>query len=225
MIENLGFIVAAYVLVWGGIALYLISLRQRRGSGADRCVSFGLTRARVETEDHPGAVRRAEGIQIRADDQQIGDVRINGVRTVESDDGLRAGNFIARVEVAGAGYLNVFFDRFLFLKENSVAPPLPKLIDPTSKGPKVCVEHTSVNPNKAAHIGHVRNSVLGDTFQRYGYLHRRGYLLYGPQGSGKSSVVHQVVHRIMRVISPVGSNVRRLMTSRARYDGAGAVVG
>ena len=31
---------------------------------------------------------------------------------------------------------------------------------------KVCVEHTSVNPNKAAHIGHVRNSVLGDTFHR-----------------------------------------------------------
>jgi SpoVK/Ycf46/Vps4 family AAA+-type ATPase len=38
---------------------------------------------------------------------------------------------------------------------------------------------------------------LGQTFQRYGYLHRRGYLLYGPQGSGKSSVVHQVVHRII----------------------------
>jgi hypothetical protein len=32
MMENLGFIVAAYVLVWGGIALYLISLRRRRGS-------------------------------------------------------------------------------------------------------------------------------------------------------------------------------------------------
>ena len=32
MIENLGFIVAAYVLVWGGIALYVISLRRRRGS-------------------------------------------------------------------------------------------------------------------------------------------------------------------------------------------------
>ena len=30
MIENLGFIVAAYVVVWGGIALYLISLRRRR---------------------------------------------------------------------------------------------------------------------------------------------------------------------------------------------------
>lgn len=39
---------------------------------------------------------------------------------------------------------------------------------------------------------------LGDTFKKYGYLHRRGYLLYGPQGSGKSSVVHQVVHRIVK---------------------------
>jgi AAA+ superfamily predicted ATPase len=39
---------------------------------------------------------------------------------------------------------------------------------------------------------------LGEKFQRYGYLHRRGYLLYGPQGSGKSSVVHQVVHRIIK---------------------------
>jgi hypothetical protein len=38
---------------------------------------------------------------------------------------------------------------------------------------------------------------LGEKFKRYGYLHRRGYLLYGPQGSGKSSVVHQVVHRII----------------------------
>lgn len=39
---------------------------------------------------------------------------------------------------------------------------------------------------------------LGDTFARYGFLHRRGYLLYGPQGAGKSSVVHQVVHRIIK---------------------------
>ncbi|MBI2804011.1 MAG: ATP-binding protein [Planctomycetes bacterium] len=39
---------------------------------------------------------------------------------------------------------------------------------------------------------------LGENFQKHGYLHRRGYLLYGPQGSGKSSVVHQVVHRIVK---------------------------
>lgn len=37
----------------------------------------------------------------------------------------------------------------------------------------------------------------GDLFKRRGFLHRRGYLLYGPQGSGKSSVVHQVIRRII----------------------------
>lgn len=75
--------------------------------------------------------------------------------------------FVDRAEVAGAGYLNVFFDRVKFLSENLEASPLPSLraADDLS-APKVCVEHTSVNPNKAAHIGHVRNSVLGDTFQR-----------------------------------------------------------
>lgn len=72
--------------------------------------------------------------------------------------------FVDRVEVAGAGYLNVFFDRARFLADNLNASPLPS--SGSTTGPKMCVEHTSVNPNKAAHIGHVRNSVLGDTFQR-----------------------------------------------------------
>ena len=71
---------------------------------------------------------------------------------------------VGRVEVAGPGYLNVFYDRALFLRENAATDPLPHR--PSASGTKVCVEHTSVNPNKAAHVGHVRNSVLGDTFQR-----------------------------------------------------------
>ena len=71
---------------------------------------------------------------------------------------------VMKVEVAGAGYLNVFFNRAQFLAENAAAKPLPKA--EAKAEVKVCVEHTSVNPNKAAHIGHVRNSVLGDTFQR-----------------------------------------------------------
>jgi arginyl-tRNA synthetase len=72
-------------------------------------------------------------------------------------------DFVGKVEVAGAGYLNVFYNRVKFLAENAQKYFL-KTSDETS--PKVCVEHTSVNPNKAAHIGHVRNSVLGDTFVR-----------------------------------------------------------
>ncbi len=73
---------------------------------------------------------------------------------------------VSRVEVAGAGYLNVFFDRakLLSLFAVEVAPEPSDAVIPDR--PKKMVEHTSINPNKAAHIGHVRNAVLGDTFVR-----------------------------------------------------------
>jgi arginyl-tRNA synthetase len=70
---------------------------------------------------------------------------------------------VARVEVAGAGYLNVFFDRAKLIAELA-APATPDNV--LSDTRKLMVEHTSINPNKAAHIGHVRNAVLGDTFVR-----------------------------------------------------------
>src|SRR5436190_210893 len=69
---------------------------------------------------------------------------------------------VKRVEVAGAGYLNVFFDRASLLRE---LIPEQAVAEPAAYS-KLMVEHTSVNPNKAAHIGHVRNSVIGDTFVR-----------------------------------------------------------
>lgn len=72
-------------------------------------------------------------------------------------------DLVDRVEIAGPGYLNIFYDRARFLTENLLSDPIPRRTDDAAK---VCVEHTSVNPNKAAHIGHVRNSVIGDTFQR-----------------------------------------------------------
>lgn len=82
-------------------------------------------------------------------------------------EALEKSESVASVEVAGAGYLNVFFDRAKFLKEFADAEALPKLkLSDDAARPKRMVEHTSVNPNKAAHIGHVRNSVLGDTFVR-----------------------------------------------------------
>ena len=72
---------------------------------------------------------------------------------------------IARVEVAGGGYLNAFFDRALFFHA-TIGEGGAKGAKPGATAPKVIVEHTSVNPNKAAHIGHLRNAVLGDTFAR-----------------------------------------------------------
>lgn len=76
--------------------------------------------------------------------------------------GLRGVAGVAAVEVAGAGYLNVRFDR------GAYADGLLRGFRPDAGGPggKVIVEHTNINPNKAAHIGHLRNAVLGDTFVR-----------------------------------------------------------
>jgi arginyl-tRNA synthetase len=73
---------------------------------------------------------------------------------------------IARVEVAGAGYLNAFFDRAWFWTESRKETSGPSHTLRASERKKVIVEHTSINPNKAAHIGHLRNAVLGDTMVR-----------------------------------------------------------
>jgi arginyl-tRNA synthetase len=76
--------------------------------------------------------------------------------------GLESIQGVSALEVAGNGYINVRLDRGAYAAallhggaEDSV--PVPG---------KIIVEHTNINPNKAAHIGHLRNAVLGDTFVR-----------------------------------------------------------
>jgi arginyl-tRNA synthetase len=71
---------------------------------------------------------------------------------------------VSRVEAAPNGYLNVFLDRpaFLLQRLGVLERPAPVAADTG----KTIVEHTAINPNKAAHIGHVRNSALGDTLVR-----------------------------------------------------------
>ncbi|HEY6347968.1 MAG TPA: arginine--tRNA ligase [Candidatus Angelobacter sp.] len=71
----------------------------------------------------------------------------------------------AKFEVAGAGYINARLDRQsaarILLRESA-----DRLPSQAAGSRKILVEHTSINPNKAAHIGHLRNAVLGDTFVR-----------------------------------------------------------
>ena len=71
---------------------------------------------------------------------------------------------IARLEVAGGGYLNAFFDRAAFW--SATLGEFRRDIPAKPGAGKIIVEHTNINPNKAAHIGHLRNAVLGDTFVR-----------------------------------------------------------
>ncbi|MCA1640699.1 MAG: arginine--tRNA ligase [Acidobacteria bacterium] len=79
---------------------------------------------------------------------------------------------VARVGVAGAGYINVFYDRAAVLAslarraEGDGASRTDGARASDAATGKVIVEHTNINPNKAAHIGHLRNAVLGDTFVR-----------------------------------------------------------
>jgi arginyl-tRNA synthetase len=80
---------------------------------------------------------------------------------------------VTRVEAAPNGYLNVFLDRPALLREwlagSTTLQGRPGEPEATLKGRapgKVIVEHTAINPNKAAHIGHLRNSALGDTLVR-----------------------------------------------------------
>ncbi len=69
---------------------------------------------------------------------------------------------VSAMEVAGNGYINVRLDRGAYaaalLHSDTAIVAVPD--------EKIIVEHTNINPNKAAHIGHLRNAALGDTFVR-----------------------------------------------------------
>ena len=77
--------------------------------------------------------------------------------------GISAVSGVKSFEIAGNGYINVRLDRGKYaeqlLRQGGEAPAPPQR-------EKIVVEHTNINPNKAAHIGHLRNAILGDTFVR-----------------------------------------------------------
>src|SRR5262245_29096423 len=67
----------------------------------------------------------------------------------------------SRIEAAPNGYVNFFLDRPAWLRRWLTGDATP-----AASGGKAIVEHTAINPNKAAHIGHLRNAALGDAFGR-----------------------------------------------------------
>jgi arginyl-tRNA synthetase len=74
---------------------------------------------------------------------------------------------VRKIELAGAGYINFFLDRAVVFRDafDQLVTHRTLGIPATDNG-KVVVEHTNINPNKAAHIGHLRNAAIGDTFVR-----------------------------------------------------------
>jgi arginyl-tRNA synthetase len=69
---------------------------------------------------------------------------------------------VGALEVAGNGYINLRLDRSRYASGLLAGESQPT----AGAAGKIIVEHTNINPNKAAHIGHLRNAVLGDTIVR-----------------------------------------------------------
>src|SRR3954465_10996510 len=91
--------------------------------------------------------------QLRKAPRKIAEEIVTGIGPLEG---------LEKLELAGGGYINAR------VKRDLVATDLLADRKPATEVPagKVLVEHSSINPNKAAHIGHLRNAVLGDTFVR-----------------------------------------------------------
>ncbi|MGA2747089.1 MAG: arginine--tRNA ligase, partial [Candidatus Sulfotelmatobacter sp.] len=98
--------------------------------------------------------------KLRKPPRKVAEEIVAGIGTIEGFE---------KLEVAGAGYINARLNRSEFASaiitgESPKLERLQRLL--SSQRGKILVEHSSINPNKAAHIGHLRNAILGDTFVR-----------------------------------------------------------
>ncbi|MDA4117440.1 MAG: arginine--tRNA ligase [Thaumarchaeota archaeon] len=97
-----------------------------------------------------------------------------GVIAKEIADAINSakrGHLIGRVEAHDSGYVNfrLQWDVFAYELLTSVLTPEGGALSlgiPDEKKQRIAIEHTNVNPNKALHIGHARNLVLGDSLVR-----------------------------------------------------------
>ncbi len=126
--------------------------------------------------------------------------------------GLGAVPGFEKLEVAGAGYINARVNRGELAAVLAAGPG----VTPQVPG-KILVEHTSINPNKAAHIGHLRNAILGDTFVRLLRSHGRAVDVQNyidNTGVQVADVVVGFVHREKKS----RADIARLIASDPRFD-------
>ena len=123
--------------------------------------SYGLEVERIVIEQPPSVQFGEYALplafelakRLRKAPRKIAEEIISGIGPIEGFE---------KLETAGAGYINA--------RVNRAALATALLSNQERRGDvpagKILVEHTSINPNKAAHIGHLRNAILGDTFVR-----------------------------------------------------------
>jgi arginyl-tRNA synthetase len=145
--------------------------------------------------------------KLRKAPRKIADEVVAGLGTIEG---------IEKLEVAGAGYINVRVDRAAAAATLMQGSDQPEPSG-TWKGEKILVEHTSINPNKAAHIGHLRNAILGDTFVRL--LRAAGISVDVQNYIDNTGVqVADVVVGFMHIEKKSKAEIEQLIATEPRFD-------
>jgi arginyl-tRNA synthetase len=126
-----------------------------------------------------------------------------------------------KFEVAGGGYINARLLRGMAARELASERSV-EIVDHAGEGAadvkgKILVEHTSINPNKAAHIGHLRNAILGDTFVRL--LRAAGHTVDVQNYIDNTGVqVADVVVGFVHLEKQTKSQIEGLIASTPRFD-------
>ncbi len=147
--------------------------------------------------------------ELRRPPRQIAEELVRGLPKV---DGIES------YEIAGNGYLNVRLDRAAYADAVLRTREAPDIETAVPGAEKIIVEHTNINPNKAAHIGHLRNAILGDTFVRM--LRHRGHFVEVQNYIDNTGVqVADVVAAFHYLEKKTPDDVRALIEDKsARFD-------
>src|SRR5271169_468299 len=127
-----------------------------------------------------------------------------------------------KLEVAGTGYINARLKRDQAAKALASGKAQPEVPSHADEGAanvsgKILVEHTSINPNKAAHIGHLRNAILGDAFVRL--LRSAGHVVDVQNYIDNTGVqVADVVVGFVHLVKLSKDEVVSLIASTPRFD-------
>lgn len=136
---------------------------------AGACRALGYRDAQIDVtippNDSYGDLASAAPIRIaKGKGREPGEVAIElGSKAMEL---AKKTKYIGTVNPHRDGYLNFRLNRAHFIADSIADILAGELGSVKEKGEVVAIEHTNVNPNKALHIGHARNLVLGDSLVR-----------------------------------------------------------
>ncbi|WP_282940905.1 arginine--tRNA ligase [Paenibacillus sp. RC67] len=145
----------------GNLERSLKGLLEELGAAWNEGIKITLEQpAQLEHGDYSTNIAMQLAKVLRKPPMQIADLLI---KRLEQDGSME--RLVYKIEAASPGFINLFLDWKQWAVKSFAMPAL--------KGEKVVIEHTSINPNKSAHIGHLRNSCIGDALVKL--LRRVGY--------------------------------------------------